>query len=573
MKKHLFFPVALLLLSITGYSQVGIGTASPDNSAMLDVSSTTKGFLAPRLTTAQRITLAATAVDGLMVYDTDLHTYFFYKGGSFNTWDQHLSSSTGWGTTGTGGTDSTVNFIGTTDAQALILKTNNMERIRINKVGYVGLGIPTPHEQLEITGNLRIPVTSATAGIIYVGPDRFIHSKGTKSMFTGIQAGNLTTTGSYNTGNGYQALNSITTASRSCAFGYQALYTNTNFSGNCAFGNQALYSNGNAGGNNAFGDQALYSNTNGPCNVAIGTQALFTNDNGSNNTAVGYWTLNKNVGGSNNNATGYQSLYKNTAGSDNNSYGSAALYNNTTGSHNNAFGFQSLNSNTTGTYNNAFGDESLMHNSTGSNNISMGYDALLFNTTGFSNTAIGATAGHGNDNGSRNIYFGDSAGYYNVSGNKNIFIGYQAGLNETGSDRLYIANSGTSSPLIWGDFANSVLGLNGKVGIGTSAPNSTIQVAGSFATTLANKSSDYTLTVQDHIITCSAGLTITLPTAAGITGREYSVKRTYSGGADVTIGTTAGQTIDGSTTYALGAQWKYATFVSDGSNWLIIGSN
>jgi hypothetical protein len=79
MRKHSFFLVILLLLVIEGFSQVGIGTSTPANSSMLDVSNTTKGFLAPRLTTVQRIALAATAVDGLLVYDTDLNSYFTFQ--------------------------------------------------------------------------------------------------------------------------------------------------------------------------------------------------------------------------------------------------------------------------------------------------------------------------------------------------------------------------------------------------------------------------------------------------------------------------------------------------------------
>ncbi|WP_146608973.1 hypothetical protein [Gelidibacter algens] len=47
--------IALFLLSTTGYSQVGIGTLTPEASAMLDVKSTTKGMLAPRMNTTQRL--------------------------------------------------------------------------------------------------------------------------------------------------------------------------------------------------------------------------------------------------------------------------------------------------------------------------------------------------------------------------------------------------------------------------------------------------------------------------------------------------------------------------------------
>ncbi|MFT4698701.1 MAG: hypothetical protein ACI9SJ_001857 [Flavobacteriaceae bacterium] len=59
----------ILLISSSLYAQVGIGTTTPDASSMLDISSTSKGLLLPRLTTLQRdnITLPAT---GLMIFNT-----------------------------------------------------------------------------------------------------------------------------------------------------------------------------------------------------------------------------------------------------------------------------------------------------------------------------------------------------------------------------------------------------------------------------------------------------------------------------------------------------------------------
>jgi hypothetical protein len=71
----------------------------------------------------------------------------------------------------------------------------------------------------------------------------------------------------------------------------------------------------------------------------------------------------------------------------------------------------------------------------------------------------------------------------------------------------------------------------------------------------------------------SAPITITLPTAVGVTGQTYTIKRINSGSNAVTVGTTSSQTIDGITTYALSAQYKYVKVASDGANWIIIGNN
>lgn len=80
----------LFLLYGVSYAQVAINTngADPHNSAILDISSSQMGILIPRMTTAERTTLSATAADGLLVYDTDLSGVFVYDGsdwGELNT--------------------------------------------------------------------------------------------------------------------------------------------------------------------------------------------------------------------------------------------------------------------------------------------------------------------------------------------------------------------------------------------------------------------------------------------------------------------------------------------------------
>jgi len=74
----------ILLIALTSFNslvvaQVGIGTLSPDASAMLEVNSTEKGMLAPRMTSAQRIAISNPA-KGLLVFDTDINVFYFYDG-------------------------------------------------------------------------------------------------------------------------------------------------------------------------------------------------------------------------------------------------------------------------------------------------------------------------------------------------------------------------------------------------------------------------------------------------------------------------------------------------------------
>jgi microcystin-dependent protein len=69
-------------MRIDSDGNVGVGTNSPDTSALLDVSSTTKGFLPPRMTTAQRDAISTPAT-GLMVYNTDDDVMNYYNGSAW----------------------------------------------------------------------------------------------------------------------------------------------------------------------------------------------------------------------------------------------------------------------------------------------------------------------------------------------------------------------------------------------------------------------------------------------------------------------------------------------------------
>ena len=116
----------------------------------------------------------------------------------------------------------------------------------------------------------------------------------------------------------------------------------------------------------------------------------------------------------------------------------------------------------------------------------------------------------------------------------------------------------------------------GNVSIGTATPNSLLQVNGAIATAIANKTGAYTVTISDSVITgdaTTAAFSITLPTAVGITGRQYTFKKIDTSANAVTIDGAGTETIDGVATYDLSTQRKYVTIVSDGANWLIVANN
>ncbi len=185
----------------------------------------------------------------------------------------------------------------------------------------------------------------------------------------------------------------------------------------------------------------------------------------------------------------YNSFFGTNAGANNTEganvfVGHEAGYENTTGYANVFMGFLSGKQNTIGTKNTFMGYSSGEFNTTGKNNVFSGYMTGRSNISGNYNTYIGLQAGHTGTSASHNTFVGYQAGIFNVTGgnntylgnfagfsatgSRNVFLGYKAGKNENGSDKLYIDNSDTASPLIWGDFANDIVSVNGYFGIGTS---------------------------------------------------------------------------------------------------------
>ena len=88
MKKLVLITIALFSCQL--FAQVGIGTNTPDNSAMLEVQTNNKGILFPRLTSAQRASISAPAT-GLYVFDTNTKSLWYYNGA---LWINTVSEST-----------------------------------------------------------------------------------------------------------------------------------------------------------------------------------------------------------------------------------------------------------------------------------------------------------------------------------------------------------------------------------------------------------------------------------------------------------------------------------------------
>jgi len=435
--KKIFLLLKTVFIFTIAYAQQGVAIntdgSSPDSSAVLDVKSTGKGLLIPRLTSAQKAGIASPAT-GLLIYQTDGTAGFYYYNG--RTWAPVSAAAqgplSGWATTGNVGTDPSVNFIGTTDNQPLIGKVNGEQVFRFSPivaatiVGYQA-GKNNGADYNTFLGYKAGLNNTTGDGNIFIGHlAGLVNTMGRQNLFIGNFNGTSNTAGSYNEFIGFQAGQNNSSGSENIFNGYQSGQLNSTGSQN--------YFSGMYSGN---------LNTTGSQNHFVGYKAGGFNSTGSFNHFSGYFAGFKN-NGSNNHFEGFNAGYNNTSGADNLMIGNNAGYNNNTGS-----------------LNMFIGEQSGYNNKAGLNNTFIGHQSGYSNSNGFANIFMGFKSGYSNTSGTQNTYFGFQSGYFN-NGSGNIFIGYQAGAQATTlSNKLIISNSQTATPLIYGAFDSSMVKFNG----------------------------------------------------------------------------------------------------------------
>ena len=265
----------------------------------------------------------------------------------------------------------------------------------------------------------------------FIGHESGINTTGTNNLFLGYQSGKLSTAGSSNVMIGSWA-------------GYE---NNGNF--NVFLGYESGYSN--IGGadyryahyNTFLGYQSGKGNTIGWNNVYIGYKSGLSSTESTNNVLIGVESGTLLSNGDNNVFIGPYSGWKSTV------------------CNNNVF----------------IGNSAGMNNTKGYNNVYIGEGTGVKNDTTINNVFIGSKAGANQKNGPNNTFIGYGAGY-NATGSANVFIGFNAGTSETGSNKLIIDNSGTTSPLIYGDFDKNQLKINTILNLGSVSVYPTTPVEG-----------------------------------------------------------------------------------------------
>jgi hypothetical protein len=423
----------------TTSGSVGIGANTSINaSAILDITSTTQGFLPPRLTTTERNAIATPAT-GLQLYNSTSNTPDFYNGTSWVSLQTALTNPI----TGTGASGQVAFWNGTSTQTG----DNGLFWDNTNKRLGIGTTSPATATLLDVVGTIKANTlrsdilnnTANTASIlVFSGTGNRIYDNSSTQVINIRNANVLIQNGGTFTDAGFRldvngtarVQGELTVNLVQIGLGGGAISTNTRV------GVSALNANTTGTNNIAIGDSALAANTTGSVNVAIG-RLVMNNSNGNDSVGIGNQVLTSNTG-SNNIGIGRLVLLSNTSGASNIAINRDALRLNTTGSNNIGIGQQSLNDNTTG-----------------SSNVAVGRASLSDITTTNSNTAIGNESGRLIADGSaltassNSVFIGSNSRANANSETNQIVIGHEAiGL---GSNTTVIGNSSTTFGRWWGN--------------------------------------------------------------------------------------------------------------------------
>lgn len=178
------FLLATLVFTISAFAQIGIGTNNPNSKSLLDLSSTDKGLLLPRMTAVQRLAInPAGPARGLMVFDTDSTAFMFWTGTAWQRIASGAGSNTGNFWALGGNTLAGTEKLGSTNNKSLILIGTGVHMMRFD-TGRLGT-VPLP----RITGGSELNLISGGAA------NTIINGGGIEEQKNQIGSGNWNTIG------------------------------------------------------------------------------------------------------------------------------------------------------------------------------------------------------------------------------------------------------------------------------------------------------------------------------------------------------------------------------------------
>ncbi|WP_298740137.1 hypothetical protein [uncultured Chitinophaga sp.] len=557
----LLFAGALTIGALTSKAQLKVGD-NPTNiqrSAVLELESNRQGLLLPRLTDTAAINALA-PLDGMIIYFSDGVTPGPNRGlyvRKFGHWVKMADASvagSNWTLTGNTGTNPTNNYIGTSDAQALSIRTNATEAVRVTATGNVELkNVAAGTAEVEVlvlgTGGAVMRRTMPAAAFSNVisslngdlTPDQTLEVDSAGMDFnivhngTGEHRFNIPTQdGTKTRGLLTQAdWNRINDAQKAIVIGtFSITPVATGLSLDAATGTLTLHAADAtnpgavstaaqtfAGAKTFQDDLTAAANLNVTGNAVVGGDA----------TVTGVTTLN----------------------------GAATLNGATT-----LAGATTLDNTLTAT--NAFPAAAAAEN-----------DVLIRAASGvISQKTLNAAAFDGAVQ-SINGQTGPAVHFKNGTDGNDVAFDSTTTANVI---TLNVPDAAVTARGVVTTGAQAFAGAKNyrdSVAVGvTTRPNSTLQVEGSLALAITTVNTNYTVTATDNTVlvdAATAPVTITLPAAGTIKGRIYTIKK-IAGGLDngVTITPAGGAQIEGGTSYPIYNDWTFVTLQTDGTNWYII---
>ena len=271
----------VFLLSFVSNAQVGIGTTAPK--ASLDITSTNvsvpafnDGLLIPRVNVFPATNPGADQNSMLVYLTTTVGTKtpgFYYWNNPSTSWLPFGSSKDAWELEGNTGIDDTVNFIGTTDSEELVFKTNNIEFTRLTNIGQFELSSVRNNIFIGKQAGENFDITTSTFG--------------RRNIYIGEEAGFSNIVRSDNIAIGYQADRLNTLGSNSISIGSYALSNSDESDYSIAMGRGSLNNRTKSFYNVGLGHRTLSLATSGNYNTAVGADAGRTTA-GDNSVYVGY---------------------------------------------------------------------------------------------------------------------------------------------------------------------------------------------------------------------------------------------------------------------------------------------
>ncbi len=362
--------------------------ANPNPSAILDIQSSDKGILIPRLDTGS----VSIPVNGLLIYQPSDNSFYYYNDNAWTTLSSGVSSEMTSIADADG--DTQIQTEESTDEDVIHMDVAGAEVLTIerNSGAFTRIQLPNPRASVVIGDDAGTALTSGSA-----------------SVFVGDNAGEDLPNTVDNTIIGANAAMEMAAGNRMTIIGNRAVQFSDNANNSTIIGQLAGSHADQLQNSVVIGKQAAQFSNATSGNVIIGERAGEDFDGAASNVVIGRFANNNGEGGNDNIVLG------NGSGRNNN-----------------------------GDHNVIMGDDAGENNS-GNNNIYVGQDAGLANESGNNNIALGEHAGGQNESGSNNIYIGEQAGLADTASN-NVAIGFQAGLGLTvGEGNIFLGHRAGST--------------------------------------------------------------------------------------------------------------------------------